>query len=334
MINTGTASPRLDLLGPILNEGFTHEAYIAHKILAPLPVQKRRGAVPSFLLTNDQTLTLKRGPRGTFKRITSQLGEKYFNCTDSGIEEALDHNDYETLGEDAAQMAVGSRLVHNVLRARDAALAAATLSAAGETTFAGQITTAGATWDTTGDPYANVADAQEQLVRRIGMPANALFMGYGVLTKLKKNAKIQSNYRALVGLGGGRVEEAINLELDPKILASIFGVEQVIIGGGIVNTANQGQAASRNFIWPSNYAGLARISKGGESANETAFGRMFSFDLAYDLGELATGTRDDLRALMLEEYREEQSASDILRCRDHVDLTFLVPEAFQIIKSI
>jgi len=63
MLNTGTATPRLDLLGPILQEGIPQDVYVSHRVLPTLLVQKKNGAIPSFLLTNDQDLNIKHAPR-------------------------------------------------------------------------------------------------------------------------------------------------------------------------------------------------------------------------------------------------------------------------------
>ncbi len=332
MINTGTATPRLDLLGPILLEGFKADAYVAHRVLPPLVVAKKTGAIPSFLFTNDQVLSIKRAPKTGFPRVISQLGEKTFSCQEDGVEEPLSIEDYEIMGRDGAEKAVANRLMHIVLRARDNALSAAWFSAAGETLFSGQVTTAAATWtNASGDPFSNIADAKEGVLKRTGLPANKLLIGYGAYTSLVKNAKVQTQLRQILGYTD---KTGIKLELDPNLLANVFGVDEVIIGGGVANTAAEGQTASRSFIWPSTYAMVFRGSAGADTAQETSLGRTFTYDAATTLGSLAAGAPDALRSLMLEQYRDEAVTADIFRCRDYVDTKVLVTEAAQLIKSI
>ena len=101
MINTGSATPRLDLLGPILQEGMPEEAYVAAKVLPTLIVQKRFGAIPSFLFTDAQTLSIKHAPKTGFAQLQSKLGQANYNCTEAGIEEPLSFEDYEILGRDS-----------------------------------------------------------------------------------------------------------------------------------------------------------------------------------------------------------------------------------------
>lgn len=334
MINGTTANPRMDLLGPIMLEGFTPDAYVTHRVLKPLVVEKKTGAIPSFLFTNDQVLSIKRAPKTGFARIQSAIGQKTYACAEDGVEEPLSVEDYEIMGRDGAERAIASRLMHTVLRARDNTLSAALFSAAGETTLAGQITTAGATWDNaSGDPFANIADAKEGVLTRTGTDPRQLKMviGYGAYTKLMKNTKVQTQVRQILGYTS---KQGIELELDPNMLATVFGLSEIIIGSGVKNTAAEGQTAARSFIFPSTYALVFAGATRDQDAAEVAFGRLFTYDAAASLGDLATGSFDGLRSLMLEQYREEAITADVFRCRDYVDQTILVTEAGQLIKSI
>lgn len=335
MINGTTANPRQDLLGPIMLEGFTPDAYVTHRVLKPLIVEKKTGAIPSFLFTNDQVLSIKRAPKTGFARIQSAIGQKTYACAEDGVEEPLSIEDYEIMGRDGAERAIASRLMHTVLRARDNTFASAILSAAGETLLgAGQVTTAAAAWDNaSGDPFANIADAKEGVLTRTGCDPRqlSLCIGYGVYTKLMKNTKVQTQVRQILGYTS---KQGIELELDPNMLATVFGLKEIIIGSGVKNTAAEGQTAVRSFIFPSTYALLFAGATREQDAAEVAFGRMFTYDAAASLGDLATGSFDGLRSLMLEQYREESITADVFRCRDYVDQTILVPEAGQLIKSI
>jgi hypothetical protein len=166
---------------------------------------------------------------------------------------------------------------------------------------------------------------------RTGAEGNALVISYGAYRKLTKNAKIQSQYRALMQFKDAKAATA--LEISADALATIFGLDKVIIARAIKNTADEGQTASRDYVWASTYAGLFRISKGGPTANELAFGRMFSYSPAEYRTDITTGTLDSQRSLIMEMYPDANVNAEILRCRDYVDLTILAPEAFQLIKS-
>jgi hypothetical protein len=333
MINSGTATPRLDLLGPILNETFDFDAYVAHQFFAPLVVEKRIGAIPSFLFTNDQILNVQHNPKTSFARIVSSLGEKTYACQEDGVEEALSKEDFDTMGEARAEALVMGRLVHALLRARDFTLATTVFSAAGESTFTGQVTTAAAAWDNaSGDPYANVADAIEGIVRRTGAMPTDLTIGFGAYVKLIKNAKIQSAYRGIIGYTNG--DAGTSLMIPAQTLASIFGLKRVNIAKGVYNTAKEGQTASRSYLIPSNYATVHVGATNPSDVSECCAGRMFVYDKAAMMNELCTGTADAVRAFYAEQYSEPGTDSRILRARDYVDMRFTTPEALQLIKSI
>jgi hypothetical protein len=332
MINTGSATPRLDLLGPILTENFDADQFVAHKFFLPLPVEKRFGAIPSFLGTNTQILNLIHSPKQAFARINSSLGEKLYNCQESGLEEPLSKEDYDILG-DRAEPTVAKRLIKALLTARDYTVASTVFSAAGESTFTGQVTTAAAAWDNaSGDPYANILTAIENIVKRTGFMPTDLTIGFGAYMKLCKNAKIQSAYRAIIGYSNGT--EGTNVLISAESLARIFGLVRVNVAQGVYNSAKEGQTASNSFIFPSTYATVHVGARNANDANEVAAGRMFVWDKAAQMNELCTGSADSVRALFAEQYAEPGNDSQILRVRDYVDMKFLVPEALELIKSI
>lgn len=332
--SSGTAVPRMDLLGPILEEGMDDDAYVAHKVLPPLPVEKQFGAIPSFLETDDQLLSIKHAPKTGYPRIQSKLSEKTFRCEESGIEEPLSVEDYDILGRDRAEALVARKLKHIVLRQRDIALASVVMSAAGETLFANQITNAGTSgiaWDnTSGVPLTDLADADEGIAKRLGMGGNSLLIGYGALTKLRKNAQIRSAVRNILGVNN---KDAVNIKIPMSTLATVLGVEDIIVGGGTKNSADEGQAQSKGFIWPSTYALLFRKSQAKADAMEAGLGRTFVWDQAQAVGDWATGSVDALLSMILEQYRDEPVSSDILRAREYIDMVMLNVKAGQLITN-
>jgi hypothetical protein len=339
MINTSTASFRYDLLGPILQEGFPEEAYVAHKILPTLLVQKRNGSIPSFLFSNDQALSIKHAPKTSYARIVSKLGSKSFSCEEAGVEEALSPEDYEIMGKDYAEMLISRRLVHTVLRARDIALSQAFFSATGETTFAANLVTAALAWDNAGGlPLDNILTAKRNIAASTGLPGNAMIIGYDAYIKLCKNVQIQSLVRNVMGYGGAAfTKAAVAKEIPTDVLAMTFGLDEIIVANGVYNTANEAvtpDSAVRGFIWPSTYALVFRKASSGNDVRETTLGRTFVYDLASTIGSLAVGSLDTMRALTLEWYRDEKISADVFRTREYIDMTVLVPTSGALIKNI
>jgi len=339
MQNTSTASFRYDLLGPILQEGFPEEAYVAHKVLPTLLVQKRNGTIPSFLFSNDQALSIKHAPKTAYAKIQSKLGSKTFSCEEAGVEEPLSAEDYEIMGKDYAETLISRRLVHTVLRARDVALASTLFSAGGEAIFAKTLVTASFAWThASGVPLDNILEAKRNIAVQTGLPGNCMLLGYDAYINLCKNVQVQTLVRNVMGYGGAAfTKAAVTKEIPTEVLAMTFGLEEIIIATGIKNTANEAitpDSAVRGFIWPSTYALVFRKASSAQDVRETTLGRMFVYDLAQTIGSLAVGSLDTMRALTLEWYRNESITSDVFRAREYVDMTILVPESGALIKSI
>jgi len=339
MINTGTATPRLDLLGPILQEGMPEEAYVANRILPTLVVQKRKGAIPSFLFNDAQALTIKHAPKTGFAQIQSKLGQEDYSCEEAGIEEMLSKEDYEILGRDYAQETIVRKLVHVVLRARDYALSQAMFSAAGETTFAANLVTASAVWSggdaSTGKPLDNVMEAKMKIAKSTGTIANAMVIGYEGYLNLCKNAQIRTAVRANFGFGSDKGADAVALELKTKDLAALFGLEEIIVAPGVYDTAQEGATQSLSFLWPATYAMVFRKSKSGTDVREVGLGRTFVYDLASTFNELTTmNALDTLRGLMIEQYPRVDVDADVLRVREYIDMQVLLPKAASLLKSL
>lgn len=338
MINTGTATPRLDLLGPILEEGIPDDAYVAHRILPPLVVQKRIAAIPSFLFTDAQALSIKHAPKTAFAQIQSKLGQASYSCTEAGVEEPLSYEDYEILGRDYAQELIARKLMHVVLRARDYALAAAIMSATGETTFATNLVTAANAWNTaSGVPLDNVLRAKRNIALQTGLPGNCMIISYDLYVDLCKNSQIQTLVRNVMGYGGAQfTNNAVVNEIPINVLAQTFGLEEIIVAPGVVDANGEGAASkSLSFIWPRNYAFVFRRNKNANDVREVGLGRTFVYDLANEFNELTTMNVTDMaKALWMEQYARPDTNSDVLRCREYIDMVVLFAKAGALIKSV
>jgi hypothetical protein len=73
-------------------------------------------------------------------------------------------------------------------------------------------------------------------------------------TKLKKSTQIQNQLRGI--LGYTNAQKGIQVKITTETLALALGLDKVLIGKGRYNTADEGQADTMGFIWPSNYAFL------------------------------------------------------------------------------
>ena len=331
--NTGSAVPRFDLLGPILFEGMSEDAYIATRVLPTLVVEKRNGAIPSYLFTDAQFLSIKHSPKTAFASVQSQLGQGNFSCQEAGVEEKLSFEDYEILGRDRAWEIVTRRLVHIVLRARDVALSQTIFSAGGKTIFAKNLVQAGAAWSggesSAGNPLFDVLTAKRNIALQTGVPGNAMLIGYDCYINICTNKFIRTAVRNNFGWSGDMGAGAVAVEIPTKALAMLFGLDEVIVASGVYDTNQTTAAGNQNlaFIWDPTYALVFRKAKNPNDVNEIALGRTFVYDLATEFNELTTmNALDSQRGLMIESYPDPFANCDHCRAREYIDMEILAAQ--------
>lgn len=328
--NTGSAVPRFDLLGPILFEGMSEDAYVTTRVLPTIVVEKRNGAIPSYLFTDAQFLSIKHSPKTAFATVQSTLGQGNFSCTEAGVEEKLSFEDYEILGRDRAWEIVTRRLVHIVLRARDVALSQAIFSNTGKTTFATNLVHASAPWSggesSTGNPLFDVLTAKRNIALQTGTPGNAMLIGYDNYINICTNKFIRTAVRNNFGWAGDMGAGAVAVEIPVRALAMLFSLDEVIVASGVVDTNQTAVPANQNltFIWDPTYALVFRKAKNPSNLNEIALGRTFVYDLATEFNELTTmNAVDSQRGLMIESYPDPFANCDHCRAREYIDMEIL-----------
>ncbi len=130
-----------------------------------------------------------------------------------------------------------------------------------------------------------------------GLEPNLLVLPRAVFTKIKRLAEFIELIKY--------TQKGVATE---ELLAELFGIDQVVVAGGIENKANEGQAVNPGQIWGDNVV-LAHVDP-SQDLKAPNYGRTFAWT-----GE--TGGGDNLA--VVESYREETKRSDIHRARHDVD---------------
>lgn len=108
-----------------------------------------------------------------------------------------------------------------------------------------------------------------------------------------------------------------------KLLADAFGLEQILVGKAMRNTAKKGQAAVLTQIWNDEYAMLCVTAAEGEKdIMAPAIGRTFHW------------TKDVPENILVESYREESKRSTIIRSRQHTDEKLILTAAGYLLSNI
>jgi hypothetical protein len=111
-------------------------------------------------------------------------------------------------------------------------------------------------------------------------------------------------------------------EAQKRIVAQYFGLDQVLVGDAIKDTAKKGQAFTIGDIWDDEYFGLFKVSSGGADLREPVVGRTFLW------------TADSPGLLVTEQYREEKKRSNVYRVRENLDEAFIFQGAGYLLGNI
>ena len=130
-----------------------------------------------------------------------------------------------------------------------------------------------------------------------GSIANTMTIGATTLNNMLKNTGIIARFPGITVL-----TEAILL----ANLSAILGIENMFVGKKTFDSANDGQSFTASDVWPDDYALIARISSGSLKAGQ--LGRTFAWS------EFTT----DPDSVNVEQYRENQTKSDIFRVEHYV----------------
>lgn len=235
---------------------------------------------------------IQRAPSSPFKRLTSKLSNDTFVCKDFGIEEPIDKMQLEMFASifaaDRSGMdrAVSVVLINHELRVRTLARAVTQTSSPTVKWNAASGTTI----------VADIELAKAVIRSQIGVIPNLLTLPYDVFVALRQAPELRGYYTNTDGL--------ITIEQ----MKVIFGVQDIVVSGTIINGANEGQTAALADIWTDE----AFLSYSVQSADVKAlnFARTFNWTAPQGSGPAGVSTFT---------YDENEIDSRIVRARQFTD---------------
>jgi hypothetical protein len=174
-------------------------------------------------------------------------------------------------------------------------------------------------WDdySAATPIDNIEAAVQAIYDGVGLWPNTLVIGRKVFRNLRNCDAILARISA-----SGAGDKIKASDITPMMLAQVFDLDNVLIGGGTKNTANEGQDAVLAPIWSDEYAMVCKVPTSGD-IREPGIGRTFHW--AGD-GTDANGT--------LESYHEVQIRAEIIRARHWIDPEILYVGAGHLLSNI
>ncbi len=291
--------------------------YIGPRVLPFMPVQLQSANFSKItiesLLRDTQTL---RAPGGGYNRDKYQFDQDSYTCVEYGAEEPVDDREKAIYSYSFDIERISAlRAMNRVLRDYEKRVAAAVSNT---TTWTGAaLTTAVSTkWDVPGSatPVDDVLDALESVRASSGMLPNCVIMNWNVFKELQKCDQIIDQIKH-----SGHDDPK---QVTTQMLAALFHVEEVLIAGGVKNTAAEGQSASISDIWNATRVMVAKICRSSD-LREPCIGRTFHF---VGDGSSEGGT--------VEQYRDEKVRSDIMRTRMDYHEKIIYPQAGHLLTNI
>ena len=293
----------------------SQRGFIGLEILPVFEVPEQSGQYPKIpieaLINVPDT---KRAPRGTYSRDDWEFEMGNYDCEEHGREEPVDDSEAALYRRyfDAEEIAV-MRAVDMLLRGHENRVASMVFNTSNITNTAGVTTE----WSTAASctPRADVETGKESMRAATGLFPNVMVITYKVFRNLLMAAEITDalKYTNPIELGG--------MEAQRRILAQYFGMDNVIVGNAIKNGAKKGQSVTITDIWDDEYCGLFKVSSGPD-LREPVLGRTFLW------------TADSPSIVTTEQYREEQTRSEVYRVRHSTDEAFIFTGAGYLLSNI
>lgn len=296
------AAPRLDLGEAMWEYMFEQDEFIGVQLLPIFRTPKKTATFSKIL--REALLRpaddVKRRPHAPYSRDGFEAEDFSYECEERGHEVPVDESEREFYASDFDADRVATAVaMWRVLYDQEIAIRDLVQNTTTFTTGNGLRTDVSTAWSTaSADVIGDVATASESIRSRTGKKANVLAIGAATLKDLLLNTAI----RAALGTNRDKGMRAIF-----DTLRALFDVEEILVGRGIVNSANEGQTFSASDIWSSSWAIVARKATESDPLNMPVLGRTMLW------------VNDSPANVMVEEYMEQQTRSTVFRARTHSD---------------
>lgn len=304
---------RHDLGAALFEADPTAMGFIADELLPFVDVPERNGVF--YRISIEDLLAMPevdRAVKGTYAQDDFELESDTFSCTQRGYEGLLDDVERGMYASSFnAEEVVAMRAAGIVMRRREKRVADMLFNT---TTFPLSGTTGASVaneWDdpTNATPGADGDNAINQIIENTGgtrpdtlVIARSTFYDLGRCDDVVDRIKFTN-------------PNVVRGQLGPELLAQYFGVDRVLVGGGMYNSANKGLAYSGANHWDHEYA-MFLVTDSGLDLQRPSIGRTFAF--------APGGGR-----WTVEQYRKPDRDSDVFRVKQDVqEKIFLVACGF------
>jgi len=303
MIQKSThATPRMDLGMAFHEYSPERMRFIADEILPVKPVAKEAATLSVITRENMTVPETKHADGATYNRVSLYAEDMSYACKDHGLEGTLTDRAREKYRDDfdgEVETVNGIKMKMMIAREKrvhDLIFNTTTWDSSDSDLFTDN---SGSPWDTTTTNVITQINAAKEKVRiNTGVKADSLIIGEATLQNLLANTVVSARFP-----GAELITEAM-LRAN---FAAIFGLRQLIVGAVVYNSSDEGQDFSGTDLWEDDYAMVAALGTPSMPMSEPQLGRTILWEKYIS----------DLR--YVEQYREEQTKSDVFRVEESID---------------
>lgn len=297
--------------------------FIGSRVLRPFMTRTQSANLGKVKIAQmlQQRETLRNGASG-YGRDSMEFDSFSYATEDHGWESPLDDREQKIYRSiiDSEQIQA-ARAEHIVQERYERKVAAAVFNTSTWGTAA--LTTAnGATkWTSwsSATPIATLTAARKK-VQDAGVEPNALILNAWAFINMINCAEVLDRLKYTAAPARGVLAAGI---------AEALMIDQIIVAGGMTNTANQNQTASISRIWGA-HAMICRVAT-TDDPREVCIGRTFMY--SDENAEQASGL-DGAIAVLMEEYRDDGVRGNVMRARCDYNEKIIHPEAGHLVTDV
>jgi hypothetical protein len=252
-----------------------------------------------------------RAENGSYNENDWQWKTKTYSTKDRGIQERIDdslrrlYSRFFDIAEVAASIAMNTILKNHEIRVSGILLNTSTFANAA----------AAVAWSTpaTATPLVDVKGRADAMFSATGLEPNVVAMGKSDWSFLTRTAEIKDAFKYT----GAAPFETATKEAKLRMMAEYFEVDEVLVSKQVKDGAKKGQSKSVSQVWTAGRVFVGRVADIPDSNN---FGTMGT---AQNLKEPVVGRtfqweQDAPVPVVIEEWRDENRRSEMVRARTHL----------------
>lgn len=225
-----------------LSVDYQNEAYVAEQILPVATVEKKNGIYFEYDKSKFRDVETLRAPGTRAGRVDYGLIERsYGPIVEHSLESRVTREEVDQSEDALTPFETAAETVMNNMMIRKERELATTMGTLGTWSASNRTTLSGTSQFSdyaNSDPLGVVDTARDAIHAATIQEANTLLLSRSVYRKLRRHPQLQAQ------LGVNR-NQVVTLQ-DMK---DLFEVQNIIVAGGLYNTADQGASDSLDYIW-------------------------------------------------------------------------------------